>query len=328
MSTNQVRWLRGRVVSTTRVADSIAEIVVATDTATRAEPGSHVDVRLPSGDTRSYSVVAGGADGHTVTLGVHLSPTSRGGSAFMHGLRPGDTLAVTAPLQNFSLRVGAPRYVLLAGGVGITAVAAMGAVLRRLGADYRFVYVGRSHSAMAFVPELEALHGDRLDLHVDDEGTGLDVAALLDDVDAGTELYMCGPIRLMDAVRRGWSDRDLPSPNLRYETFGNSGWFDAEEFVVDIPDLGVTTTVGTGESMLDALERAGVDMMFDCRKGECGLCQVGVASLAGRIDHRDVFFDEQQKTESDRMCACVSRVSRVPGSPSGSTPGVVTLDLP
>ncbi|MBF4480186.1 vanillate demethylase subunit B [Rhodococcus rhodochrous J3] len=326
MSNNQIRWQRARVVSVERAADSIAEITLAADTAHRVEPGAHIDVRLPSGDTRSYSLAAGGPDGR-LTLGVHRSPTSRGGSEYMHSLRPGDELEITEPLQNFLLRVGAPRYVLLAGGIGITAVRAMGAVLRRLGADYRFVYVGRSRSAMAFLPELEALHGDRLDVHIDDEGTGLDVAALVDGVDHGTELYMCGPIRLMDAVRRRWHDRDLPMPNLRYETFGNSGWFDAEEFTVTVPELDVTTTVGSDESMLDALRRAGVDMMFDCRKGECGLCEVSVASLDGCVDHRDVFFSEEQKRSSRRMCACVSRVVRDSAS-SRSTTGVVTLDLP
>ncbi|KHJ73980.1 MULTISPECIES: PDR/VanB family oxidoreductase [Rhodococcus] len=326
MSHNQIRWQRARVVSVERAADSIAEITLAADTAHRVEPGAHIDVRLPSGDTRSYSLAAGGPDGR-LTLGVHRSPTSRGGSEYMHSLCPGDELEITEPLQNFPLRVGAPRYVLLAGGIGITAVRAMGAVLRRLGADYRFVYVGRSRSAMAFLPELEALHSDRLDVHIDDEGTGLDVAALVDGVDHTTELYMCGPIRLMDAVRRRWHDRDLPMPNLRYETFGNSGWFDAEEFTVTVPELDVTTTVGSDESMLDALRRAGVDMMFDCRKGECGLCEVSVASLDGRVDHRDVFFSEEQKRSSRRMCACVSRVVRDSASPR-STTGVVTLDLP
>lgn len=329
---NQPSWQRGRVVSTDPAADAIARIVLALDTPVRAEPGSHVDVRLDTGEVRSYSVVStgtagtvvsAGADGRTVTLGVHLSPTSRGGSRFMHALRPGDELDVTAPLQNFPLRIGARRYVLLAGGIGITAISAMGTALKRVGADYRLVYVARTRSAAAFLSELAALHGDRLELHLDDEGTGLDVGTLVDGVDAHTELYMCGPIRLMDAVRRAWVDRELPLPNLRYETFGNSGWFDAEEFAVKVPDLGVETTVGTDESLLDALERAGVDMMFDCRKGECGLCQVGIAAVDGAVDHRDVFYSEEQKAAATKLCACVSRVVRRPGAPA--VPGTVTL---
>ncbi len=238
----------------------------------------------------------------------------------MHTLRPGDEIELTAPLQNFPLRIGAPRYVLLAGGIGITAMAAMAAVLRRVGADYRFVYVARSRAAMAFLPELRALHGDRLDVHIDDEGTGLDVEALVAGIDTDTEMYMCGPIRLMDAVRRAWMARDLQLPNLRYETFGNSGWFQAEQFTVTIPQLGIETTVGSGETLLDALERAGADMMFDCRKGECGLCQVDVLAIDGTVDHRDVFFSEQQKERSKKLCSCVSRIS--------GGRGTVSLGLP
>ncbi|MFZ2529571.1 MAG: PDR/VanB family oxidoreductase [Rhodococcus sp. (in: high G+C Gram-positive bacteria)] len=328
MNTTQSTWQRGRVAAVDTAADTITTITIATDAPVRPEPGAHLDVRLPSGDVRSYSIIGGGPDGHGITLGVHLSPTTRGGSAYMHSLRPGDDLDITAPIQNFPLRVGAESYVLLAGGVGITAVTAMGAALRRLGADYRFVYVGRTRTAMALLPELQALHGNRLETHIDDEGTGLDVATLVGDVDRGTELYMCGPIRLMDAVRRSWAERELPTTDLRYETFGNSGWFDAEEFVVTVPKLGVTTTVTTGESLLDALERSGIDMMFDCRKGECGLCQVDVVSVDGRVDHRDVFFSAEQKAASSTLCACVSRVAQCPGTPGArSAPGAVTLDI-
>ncbi|MGC4960723.1 PDR/VanB family oxidoreductase [Gordonia sp. DT101] len=322
MTDNKITWQRGRITSVAAAADAIAEIVIATERADRVAPGAHVDVRIDDGDIRSYSVVSAGADGRSVTLGVRLSPTSRGGSRFMHSLRPGDEIELTAPIQNFPLRVGAARYVLLAGGIGITAMAAMAAVLRRVGADYRFVYVGRRRSDMAFLSELVATHGDRLEVRADDEGHGLDVASLVGDVDTHTEMYMCGPIRLMDAVRRAWLDRELPLPNLRYETFGNSGWFEAEDFVVTIPRLDVTTSVGAGDSLLGALERAGVDMMFDCRKGECGLCQVDVLETDGTIDHRDVFFSETQKAQSEKLCSCVSRVVHPRGG------GRLVLDVP
>ncbi|MDJ0396492.1 PDR/VanB family oxidoreductase [Rhodococcus sp. G-MC3] len=322
MTDNKISWQSGTVESVQSAADGIAKIVIATERAYHVAPGSHVDVKIDTGDIRSYSIVSGGADGRSVTLGVQLSPTSRGGSRFMHALQPGDTLDVTAPLQNFPLRIGAPRYVLLAGGIGITAMAAMAAALRRVGADYRLAYVGRSRSAMAFLTELIAAHGERLTVHIDDEGTGLAVSAIVDDVDVATELYMCGPIRLMDAVRRTWLDRDLPLPNLRYETFGNSGWFDAQEFRVSIPRLGIETTVHENDSLLDALERAGADMMFDCKKGECGLCLVDILDVEGTVDHRDVFFSETQKSTSKKLCSCVSRVASVGG------PAVLTLDIP
>ena len=118
-------------------------------------------------------------------------------------------------------------------------------------------------------------------VHVDAEQTPLDVADLVGSIDrhplgTATEVYMCGPIRLMDAVRREWETAGLPRANLRFETFGNSGWFQPEEFMVSVPQRAVQATVRSDETILEALTRAGVDLMYDCRKGECGLCLLDV----------------------------------------------------
>jgi ferredoxin-NADP reductase len=320
-------WATGRVVASTTVAHDVCRITIARPPRGRAAPGSHVDVRVPLGDAtdvRSYSVVESDADGGLITISVLRVPQSRGGSTFMHDLAPGDQLAVTQPLLNFPLRVGAPRYVLLAGGIGITAVAEMARVLRHVGADYTLVYVGRARERMAYVVELAELHGDRLVLHVDAEGSPLDVDELVTSVDGQTELYMCGPIRLMDAVRRGWQDAGLPPANLRYETFGSSGWFQPEEFVVRIPQRQVQTTVRPDETLLEALTRAGVDVMYDCRKGECGLCLLDVCGVEGTLDHRDVFLSAAQQARGTTISTCVSRVAATPGD---RTP-TVTLSLP
>lgn len=322
METN-VPWQTARVIDAAAVATGIQRMVLRTEIPRPAPPGSHVDVVVHLGDRtdiRSYSVVSANRDGSELTISVNLAPNSRGGSQYMHALRCGDELRVTPPLQNFPLRIGAPRYVLLAGGIGITAIAEMARVLRRLDAEYLLVYVGRSRDRMAFLDELVALHGDHIRVHVDDEDTPLDVPALIDEIadTRATELYMCGPIPLMDAVRHRWRARDLPPADLRCETFGNSGWYDAEEFVVEVPRLGVQTTVASGQSLIDALEAAGVEVMTGCRKGECGLCQVRVLRADGLVDHRDVFFSDDEKRTSPRMCACVSRVVREPSNAGGS----------
>jgi vanillate monooxygenase ferredoxin subunit len=321
-------WSTGRVVASTPVAHDVRRITIGRPPRGRAAPGSHVDVRVPVGDTtdvRSYSVVESDDDGGLLTISVLRVPQSRGGSAFMHGLTPGDELAVTQPLQNFPLRVGAPRYLLLAGGIGITAVTEMARVLRRVGADYTLVYVGRSRERMAYVVELAELHGHRLVLHVDAEGSPLDVAELVGSVDAQTELYMCGPIRLMDAVRRSWQDAGRRPANLRYETFGSSGWFQSEEFVARIPQRRVETTVRTDETLLEALTRAGVDLMYDCRKGECGLCLLDVSCVDGVLDHRDVFLSTAQQATDRSLATCVSRAVARPGSSARPT---VELTIP
>jgi ferredoxin-NADP reductase len=299
-------WQTGEVVETCDVAERIRRLVIRPDRHRVAPPGSHVDVEV-AGFRRSYSVVR--SENGWWTLSVHLATASRGGSQAMHALKTGERLRISDPLQNFPLGAGATRYVLLAGGIGITALIAMGATLKRRGEDYTFVYVGRSRHAMAWLSELEQEHGDRLRVHVDDEGTGLDVGALVNDIAADTELYMCGPIRLMDAVRRQWANRGLPPTSLRFETFGNSGAWAPEEFTVSIPSDGRTVVVPKNLSMLDALEQAGVEVMWDCRKGECGLCAVRVQHHAGHIDHRDVFLSEDQKSTNKHICLCVSRLA-------------------
>lgn len=306
-------WRTATVVEHRMVTDRIRRITLARPGSGRAAPGTHVDVEVttPRGkDVRSYSVVESDPTAGTVTVSVMRADASRGGSEFMHGLAEGDTLSCTQPLQNFELRHGATRYVLVAGGVGITALVEMGRVLRRLDQDYRFVYVGRRRADMAYLDDLQREHGERLEVHVDDEQSSLDVDGLVAGLsgDGRTEVYLCGPIRLMDAVRRAWLSRGRPIADLRFETFGNSGWFDPEAFEVSIPELDITTTVDPGSSLLEALTTAGADLMYDCRKGECGLCEVRIDRLEGRVDHRDVFLSDEEKATDASLCLCVSRV--------------------
>lgn len=330
----QTRWQRARVVEVSDVADGVRRIVLAPEQPEHAAPGTHIDVDVENGDgvrrVRSYSVVRSEDGGRRLTLSVRLSPTSSGGSAAMHRLQAGDELTVTGPLQNFPLAVGATRYVLVAGGIGITALVAMASALRRRGADYELVLVGRSRGVMAYLDDLVAEHGDRVRLHVDDEGTSLAVDDLVAGIArtpaaAGTELYMCGPIGLMNAISQSWATHNLPAANLRFETFGSSGRHPAEAFVVRLPQLAREVTVAPDTSILDALQAAGVETLSDCRKGECGLCLAKVVDSTGTIDHRDVFLSETQKERSSRLCLCVSRAV---ATDSGSDdPAVLTLHL-
>lgn len=304
-------WQHGTVAASRALTPEIRRIEIDVDQPAPVSPGAHVDVRLTVAgerDRRSYSIVDATDDGRRIALSVYTSPVSRGGAAVMNALVPGDRLELTQPLNDFPLRPFADRYVLIAGGVGITAMVGMAARLRDRGADYRLIYAGRSRSLMAYVDDLREAHGERLRLHVRDEGTSLSIPDLVDGIAVGTEVYVCGPIRLMDAVRREWMTRGRPLADLRMETFGNSGWFDAQEFVVRVPASGIEARVRPNQSMLEALEAAGADMMWDCRKGECGLCEVRVLGLSGDIDHRDVFYSERQKDARSKMCCCVSRV--------------------
>lgn len=242
---NQEVWQRGRVIEADYVATDIKRIVFEPTLPVKAAPGTHLTVAIEIDgaiDTRSYSIVASSDDGTRLTLSVFKTRNTRGGAILMHNLKVGDSIAMTQPMQNFPLRIGAERYVLVAGGVGVTAMVNMARVLREIGANYELVYVGRNREAMAYLDDLTALHGNRMRVFVDDEGNSLNVDKLLGSIAehpfaTETELYMCGPIRLMDGIRRSWASHGLNPPNLRFETFGNSGWFEPEDFIVRIPAL-------------------------------------------------------------------------------------------
>lgn len=326
MSLKSKVWRNATVAESTPIATSIRRIVIELPQPARFEPGAHVDIAVPVG-VRSYSVVDASADGRRLALSVLRTTTSRGGSTYMHSLTEGQSIRLHGPLQNFPIVPGAHRYLLLAGGIGITAIVGMAQVLRDSGADYRLVYTGRTRAAMAYLAELTAVHGDRLDVHISEENGRLGIDNLLAGVDTATELYMCGPTSLMHHVRWRWSELSLPGAHLRYETFGDFSATD--RFMVKVPRLGVTTVVEQGQSVLDALEQSGIDVMSDCRKGECGLCEVRVLDVVGVIDHRDVFYELRRHRRDERMCSCVSRVT---GNPSnylarGQLPEVV-IDVP
>jgi ferredoxin len=121
----------------------------------------------------------------------------------------------------------------------------------------------------------------------------------------GGDLYVCGPVPMLDAVKAAWASTGRSPAQLRFETFGSSGRFAPEPFQVRIPRLGLETVVAHDVSMLEALEACGADMMFDCRRGECGLCQVKVLDVQGVIDHRDVFLSDVQHAAADRLQCCV-----------------------
>lgn len=319
-----------RVVEARDVADGVRRVVLEHAPGRPAEPGAHlqlvVHVEGPGGrrrEVRSYSVVDASADGTRSAISVLLTPTSRGGGHYVHSLAVGDGVECSAPLQGFPLRLGAGRYHLLAGGIGVTALKAMAERLASRGADVVLDHVVRTRSRAAYADDLAALLGDRYRLHVDDEHGAFDVGTLLDEVAAadsavpgGAEAYVCGPIRLMDAVRRGWEARGLPASTLRFETFGSSGWYAPQAFTACIPEIGLRTTVGPDTTLLEALQRAGADLMYDCRKGECGLCRIDVASATGALDHRDVFLSRRQQEAGTSLCVCVSRVATTDGEPA------------
>jgi ferredoxin-NADP reductase len=273
-------------------------------------PGSHINIVVQikgRPDVRCYSAVGPCGDG-VYRIAVKLLSDTRGGSKYMWGLIPGAQLTVSTPGNHFELSRGRPEYLLLAGGIGITPIFTMSLALADEHANFRLLYACRRRQDLAFADELKDRIDDRLQTFVDEEGARINLDAEIARLAPGGEFYVCGPIGLLEAAKRHWGQSGRRIDQLRFETFGNSGRFASEPFKVKIPRLGRELDVPVGQTMLEALEAAGIDMIFDCRRGECGLCALPILETEGVVDHRDVFFSEEEKAANTKLCTCVSRV--------------------
>jgi ferredoxin-NADP reductase len=272
--------------------------------------GSHLDIavmidELP--DIRSYSLVGEGPVDGAYRIAVKEIPESRGGSLFVRALKASADVEVSEPRSHFELQYGRPEYLLVAGGIGITPLFGMAHALERHGRFFRVLYAARTREQMAFVDELRDLLGDRLELFVSAEGNRLDVAAEIDRLHPDGELYLCGPLRLRDAAQKAWRDKGRRPDRLQFETFASGGRFAPEEFLVRVHGHAEEIAVRRNRTLLDALTDAGVDVMSDCLRGECGLCAAKVLDVEGELDHRDVFLSEEQQREGETIITCVSR---------------------
>jgi|SRR5271166_27570 len=273
-------------------------------------PGSHIDFSVMIGerpDVRSYSVVGPCADG-VYRIAVKLLEATRGGSAYMWSLAPGARIAHSAPANHFGLMLGRPDYLLIAGGIGVTPIFSHALALAHAGQPFRLLYACRSKNDLALADELKDEIGDRLEIVLSQDGGRIDIAKEIARLDPQGELYVCGPIGMLEAAKRAWGASGRPLDLLRFETFGASGEYPAVSFTLKIPRLGREIKVPANETMLEALEAAGIEMIFDCRRGECGLCALPILGVDGVVDHRDVFFSDAEKALNAKLCTCVSRV--------------------
>ncbi|MCS0599638.1 PDR/VanB family oxidoreductase [Streptomyces sp. LP11] len=283
--------------------DRVAEDVVALTLRAAAgelapwEPGAHVDLSLPNWLTRQYSLCGDPADRHAYRVAVRYDPLSRGGSEYVHRfLRPGRTLPVSPPRNHFPL-VAAPRYLFLAGGIGITPLLPMLRAVTAAGLPATLVYAGPSADRMPFADELRRRHGDRVRIVETGRQGRPDLAALAAGLEAGTLVYCCGPAAMLAAA-----DAAFPAGRLHAErfqpvarTFGPDTAFEAV-----CARSGDTVAVPADESLLDALAHAGHPLPSGCREGVCGSCEVAV--LDGVPEHRDDISGPE-----GRMYPCVSR---------------------
>ena len=272
--------------------------------------GSHIDVSIPGGITRQYSLCNDPRESHRYMIGVLRDAHSRGGSRAMHDVvREGDTLQISAPRNHFALEHSARRSLLLAGGIGITPILCMAERLAVIGADFSLHYCTRSPTRTAFLDRIkESTFANRAAFHFDD---GLpeqkaDIPALLAHPDPGTHLYVCGPSGFLEFVidsarKLGWNES-----NIHYEYFAPAAKPQASgAFDVKLASSGRVIHVAAQKTVVEALAECGVDIPVSCEQGVCGTCLTRV--LDGDIDHHDSYLSAQEQAKNDQFTPCCSR---------------------
>ncbi|MEX0170977.1 PDR/VanB family oxidoreductase [Streptomyces sp. LMG1-1-1.1] len=265
------------------------------------QPGAHIDLVLPSGLVRQYSLCGDPADTGAYTVATRLvdeGQGGRGGSREVHEqLHEGVEVEIRGPRNRFPL-VDAPAYVFVAGGIGVTPVLPMVRAARAAGSDWRLVYCGRSRATMPYLEEVERLGADRVTVVAEDESGFPDLGAL-GGLPEGTVVYCCGPDGLMDAVAAAMPE----GRTARFERFSAAATTGGTAFEVELRRSGRTLTVGADQSVLDAVREELPGIMYSCRQGFCGTCRQPV--LDGEIEHRDELLTDAERDDS--MLICVSR---------------------
>ncbi len=290
-------------------------------------PGAHIGVSVQLQDCqdwRQYSLIeleyGNGSTGapQCYLIAVRLDEQGRGGSRFMHqALNVGDIIEITEPRNDFPLRMAGKRVFLVAGGIGVTPLATMAAACKFHGREVKMVYAGRDRACMALIDQLHALLGDRLFVHTDAEvGAPMDIRALFDQFDSDDDIHICGPAPLLDAMLAEAQRRDWARDKLNFELFAPPATTPGDSaFDVVLAGSDRRLHIPTDKSILDVLIEQGCDPLFDCKRGECGVCATTV--LQGEIDHRDYVLTERERVANNLMYPCVSR----------SRSAVLVLDL-
>ncbi len=309
--TRPIPWIPATVLRTEDLAQGVRQITFQPAVpAPPFDPGAHLRIEAitPQGPILRHYTIVEAAPG-SLAVAVKLHPNSRGGSAWIWTLHPGDAVRLTMPENRFPLSWRAPDWLLVAGGIGVTPILGMARALTAAGRPVRMIYGGRSRGEMAFVDDLAALLGDRLALREDAAGEQIDLAPAIAALHPEGEMYVCGPLGLLEAAQGAWAAAGRRPSRLRYEVFGDTGRLPDRPFTVTLAHTGQRVEVPVGQSLLSAIRATGVEMLSDCERGECGICAVKLAQVDGTLDHRDVFFSAHQRAEGRAMCSCVSRLS-------------------
>jgi ferredoxin-NADP reductase len=296
-----------RVVAHDQDVIALTLVAPARSPLPRWHPGAHIDVRLPSGRVRQYSLCGDPAVADAYRIAVRRIPAGGGGSLEVHDeVAVGTTLTTSGPRNAFPLAVpgyGSPtkRFRFIAGGIGITPILPMLAQAQRLDVEWSMVYAGRSRDSLPFLDELSRF-GDRIEIRTDDESGVPTAAELLGDCPDGTTVYACGPAPALTAIRAGLAGRD--DVELHFERFAAAPVVDGHAFTVSIGSSGASLRVGAEQTLLTALNDSGVRAPYSCQQGFCGTCSTRV--LSGPVEHRDTLLTGPER-EAGMMLICISR---------------------
>ena len=267
-------------------------------------PGAHIDIATSAG-ARSYSLIdwPGDADGH-YHIAVQREADGEGGSRAMHALSQGDSVEASAPSNDFELVDDDRPVALLAGGIGVTPLISMATKLAGQGRPFRFHYAGRSADQMAYLDKLQSAFAEAIRPHFDDR-TPIDLPAILREI-ADHALYICGPKGMIDAARSAAEAAGVAPEHIHVELFTTAVPSAGDNaFEVELASTGQVIEIPAGKTIIEALEEAGVDLIYDCQRGDCGICQTEVVS--GEPDHRDVVLSQAERDSGKVMQICVSR---------------------
>jgi vanillate O-demethylase ferredoxin subunit len=273
--------------------------------------GSHVDVHVPGGPVRQYSLCNDPQERHRYLIGVLRDAHSRGGSIAMHErVGEGDLLSISEPKNHFQLAHGAARSLLVAGGIGVTPILCMAERLAHAGSPFEMHYCTRSRERTAFYDRIRrSTFVDEVLFHFDDgpPAQRFDIDGALAHPEPATHLYVCGPAGFMDAVlgaasRLGWRDE-----NVHREYFAPAAQPArvAGEFDVKIASSGRVVRIAADTTVVQALAAAGVEILTSCEQGVCGTCLTRV--LDGEPDHRDSYLTDEERARNDQFTPCCSR---------------------
>lgn len=299
-----------RLIAREDAADGVVKLTFADHQGRRLAPwtpGSHIDLILPNGTVRQYSLLGDRFDAFHYEVAVLRELNGRGGSEWIHeNAQPGQLFDFGGPRNLFPL-VPAQRYLFVAGGIGITPLLPMMAQAEATGIEWKMLFGGRSKESMAFGAELVEKYGDKVLLFPQDECGFPDIPAWLGEPDAHTKVFVCGPPGLIGAVERACEP--WPEHTKHSEQFVSKagGGMENRSFTAELRRTGKTISVGARESLLDALGKVDVSILSSCRQGTCGTCEIRV--IAGTPDHRDSVLTDEDRTAGDCLMACVSRSS-------------------